>query len=51
MEMQGDAAFTNEKVLVCTFVENAQSQNPSVLAVINVFGSFEQVHAAKIIFQ
>ena len=34
-----------------SFVENAQSQNPSVLAVINVFGSFEHVHAAKIIFQ
>jgi hypothetical protein len=33
-----------------TFVQNAKSENPSVIAVINVFGTFEQLHAARIIF-
>ncbi|MGP1386686.1 MAG: hypothetical protein ACTS2F_24220 [Thainema sp.] len=33
------------------FVADAASQNPSVVAVINVFGTFEQLHAARILFQ
>lgn len=34
-----------------SFVCDAQSTSPSVAAVINIFGSYEQIHAAKIIFQ
>ncbi len=46
----------NEKLLEYklsweAFVKNAQSPNPTVLAVVNIFGSIEQIHAAKIIFQ
>lgn len=33
------------------FVKNAQSKTPTVLAVINMFGDLEQIHAAKILFQ
>jgi hypothetical protein len=33
------------------FVEDATSEYPSVIAVINVFGTIEQLHAARIIFQ
>ena len=34
-----------------SFVKDARSENPSVIAVVNIFGSYEQIHAAKIIFQ
>jgi hypothetical protein len=33
------------------FIKNASSNNPSVIAVINVYGNFEQLHAARIVFQ
>lgn len=33
------------------FVTNAQSNDPSVIAVVNVFGTLEHVHASKIIFK
>ncbi|MGF1836786.1 hypothetical protein [Photobacterium sanguinicancri] len=34
-----------------SFVQDAQSDSPSVLATINFFGNEEQVHAARLIFQ
>ena len=34
-----------------SFVTDAKSENPSVVAVINGFGTFEQLHAARILFQ
>jgi hypothetical protein len=33
------------------FVKDAQKPFPTVMAVVNAFGSWEQIHAAKIIFQ
>jgi hypothetical protein len=33
------------------FVEDATSEHPSVIAVINAFGTIEHLHAARIIFQ
>lgn len=33
------------------FVRDAQSDNPTVIAVINVFGDERHIHAAKILFQ
>lgn len=33
------------------FVADASSENPSVIAVINVFGTVEKLHAARILFQ
>jgi hypothetical protein len=33
------------------FVADAVSENPSVIAVINAFGTFENLHAARILFQ
>ena len=33
------------------FVRNARSDSPTVIAVINIFGDKQQIHAAKIIFQ
>lgn len=33
------------------FVKDARCDNPTVIAVINVFGDKEQIHAAKILFQ
>jgi hypothetical protein len=33
------------------FVEEAQKQNPNVLAVINVYGSRDEIHALRLIFQ
>ncbi len=34
-----------------SFVQDAQSESPTVLATINFFGNEEQVHAARLIFQ
>jgi hypothetical protein len=34
-----------------SFVKNARSDSPTVIAVINVFGNEQQIHAAKILFQ
>ena len=34
-----------------SFVADGRSDNPTVIAVVNVFGTYEHIHAAKIVFQ